>query len=474
MKTFKDYLDQTGEYGIAEQVKHPIVIGSGLPHAKLGEMVVFESGETGEIFSVDQNGFEVLVFDAAAVKVGGRIARTDSLLSIPVGEELAGQVIDPLGRAICSDARHQTLKERRVVDQKASGISSRTRITKNFETGVVVADMLIPLGRGQRELIIGDRKTGKTSFLLSAAKTQARQGVMIIYAAIGKKKSDIKKLQEFFREEKISDKVVLVASDSNDSPGLIHVTPYSAMTIAEYFRDLGRETLVILDDLSTHARFYREISLLAGRFPGRDSYPGDIFYVHSKLLERAGNFKMGGKEVSITCLPVAETVEGDLTGYIATNLMGMTDGHIFFDSNVYSRGVRPAINIFLSVSRVGRQTQSLLKREINRALTAFLAEYDRRQNYSHFGAELSPQVVAQLQRGERLYEFFRQHYSEEIPQEVQLVLFALIWQDKLQDRVDVARNKLLERYEKDKTLFQKALQAETLEQLIKNVSEIEL
>ncbi|MGI5826510.1 MAG: hypothetical protein ACOX50_03800 [Patescibacteria group bacterium] len=330
--------------------------------------------------------------------------------------------------------------------------------------------MLLPLGKGQRELVIGDRKTGKTSFFLSTAKNQVKEGSVVIYGAIGKKKSDIKRLQEFMAKEKLDKKMVIVASDADEAPSMIYLTPYTAMTIAEYFRDQGQDSLVILDDLSTHGRVYREIALLGRSFPGRDSYPRDIFYVHSKLLERAGNFKKGDKgQVSITCLPIAETVEGDLSGFIPTNLMGMTDGHIYFDSSIYAKGRRPAINIALSVTRVGRQTQSRLKRAINQTLTAFLADWERLQEYSHFGAELSEDIKNSVARGERLYDLLDQHYNLSVPEEVQLVLFALVWSDLVKDNVALVKDELLAEYKDIPEKFKKVIAVETLEELINNV-----
>jgi F-type H+-transporting ATPase subunit alpha len=326
-------------------------------------------------------------------------------------------------------------QELRDLDAKPVGIAGRQKITKHLVTGTALVDLLIPLGRGQRELIIGDRKTGKTSLILTTIKNQVSEGVVAIYAAIAKKKSDIKKLQEFFVQEKIADKVIIVATSSYDSPSLIYQTPYAAMSIAEYFKDQGVHTLLILDDLSTHAKFYRELSLLARRFPGRDSYPGDIFYVHSKLLERAGNFKHPKfGEVSITCLPVIEIVEGDFTGYVSTNVMGITDGHIYLDSNIYYQGMRPAVNIPLSVTRVGRQTLDKLTRDVNKTLTSFLAEYTKLQNLSHFGQELTDEVKRSLRRGELIERFLNQSYHVTVPLTIQLIIISMILQDFVQDK----------------------------------------
>lgn len=447
--TFNQYLQKTGEYGIVNQVSHPIVFVEGLPKVKTNEVILFESGQKGEVFTINRGKIEARVFSHEPVKVGTKATRTDQLLSIPVGKELLGQVINPLGEPLDPTIKFVPPKETRNLDAKPGGISTRYKITKQMVTGVALIDQLIPLGIGQRELIIGDRKTGKTSLLLTTIKEQTKEGVVAIYAAIAKKKSDIKKLQEFFVQEKINDKVILVATSSYDSPSMIYQTPYAAMAIAEHFKEQGQNTLLVFDDLSTHAKFYRELSLLAKRFPGRDSYPGDIFYIHSKLLERAGNFKHEKTgDVAISCLPVVEIVEGDLTSYVSTNIMGITDGHIYFDSNMYYKGMRPAVNIPLSVTRVGRQTLNKLNREINKELTAFLSDYDKLLNLSHFGQELTEDVKKKLARGDLVYEFFKQPYQLTIPAVVQIVIVSLIMQDVIitKKSMEDARSKLSNAY----------------------------
>lgn len=435
MDTYNRYLQQTNEYGVVIQVSHPIVFIEGLPHVKTHEVIVFENGEKAEVFAINRGKIEARVFAHKPLRVGTKVTRTDQLLSLPVGKELLGQAISPLGEPLDATVAFTPPKELRDLDAKPVGIAGRQKITTHLATGVSLVDLLVPLGRGQRELIIGDRKTGKTSLLMTTIKKQVGEGVIAIYAAIAKKKSDIKKLQEFFVQEKIMDKVIIVASSSYDSPSLIYQTPYAGMAIAEYFRDQGMHTLLILDDLSTHAKFYRELSLLARRFPGRDSYPGDIFYVHSKLLERAGNFKHPtAKEVSITCLPIVEIVEGDFTGYVSTNVMGITDGHIYLDSNMYYQGMRPAINIPLSVTRVGRQTLDQLSREVNKELTAFLSQYEKLQNLSHFGQELTEDVKQKLKIGELIYKFFNQPYQLTVPTTIQLIILSLIMQNTVESK----------------------------------------
>ncbi len=438
MDTFNELLKKTGEYGIVYQISHPIVFIEGLPTVKMHEVILFETGQKGEVFSINKGKVEARTFSHEPIRVGTKVTRTNQQLSIPVGKELLGHTINPLGEPIDPNVPFVPPKEMRDVDAKPVNIAGRQKITTPLATGISLIDLMIPLGRGQRELIIGDRKTGKTSILMTTIKKQAYEGVIAIYAAIAKKKSDIKRLQEFFTEEKIMGNMIIVATSSYDSPSLIYQTPYAAMAIAEYFRDQGIHTLLILDDLSTHAKFYREISLLAKRFPGRDSYPGDIFYTHSRLLERAGNFKhptVG--EVSITCLPVVEIVEGDFTGYISTNVMGITDGHIYLDSNIYYQGLRPAVNVPLSVTRVGRQTLDKLSREINKDLTSFLGTYAKLQNISHFGQELTADVKKQLRKGDLINKFFNQPYQLTVPRPVQLIVISLIFQNIIQTKEDL-------------------------------------
>ncbi len=428
MKTFSEKIKEAGEYGIVEQINYPIATVVGLPNVKLREIILFESGKSGEVFSIGRETVQVLIFSIDPASIGERVVSEKNYLTVPVGESLLGHIVDPLGVSLTTSPGFKKPEKTLPIESIPLGIDKRRRIRKAFSTGVALVDVMIPLGCGQKELIIGDRKSGKTSFLLSAIKTQANAGTIVVYAAIAKKKGDIKKIEQFIKDEKLERAVIVVATTSYDSPSLIYLTPFSAMAIAEYFRDKGQDVLVVLDDLSSHARFYREISLLARRFPGRDSYPGDIFYTHARLLERAGNFFHPEKgEASITVLPVAEVVEGDLTGYIPTNLMSITDGHIFFDSNVFFQGRRPAINMSLSVTRVGRQAQSDLLRSVNRELTAFFALYEKMQNLSHFGAELTDTVKKILATGETLYALFDQSYKVILPAEVQLILVSLAW-----------------------------------------------
>lgn len=446
---FNQQLQKVGEFGVVEQIQQSIALISGLPGAKLHELVVFETGQLGEVFLVDRNHSEILILSKEPVRIGTRLTRTDTPLSVPVGKELLGKIMDPLGRPFSEKGRFTPPVERRVIDSAPPLMASRATIKTPLVTGVTVVDMMLPLGRGQRELVIGDKKTGKTAFVMATIKSQVKLGTVCIYAAVGKKKTDIKQVQEFLQREGISEYVVIVATTSYDSPSLIYQAPYAAMTIAEYFCDQGNHVLLVLDDLSAHAKYYREISLLAKRFPGRDAYPGDIFYTHGRLMERAGNYKRTAGESSITCLPLVEIVEGDFTGYIATNLMGMTDGHLYFDSNVFYKGRRPALNIPLSVTRVGRQAQTPLMRNINRELTTFLAEYEKVQGLAQFGAELTGEARKKLDVGDAVYKVFEQPANVVIPLEVQLLMFGLAWLNYLDDntdRVASCRTNLIQSY----------------------------
>lgn len=431
-KEFNSLLQETEETGFVEIVSHPIVYISGLPGAKLNEVVLFDNGEIGWVLALLKDKVEVLVLSAHPTVLGTQAVRTNSLLEIPVGEEMLGRSLNALGRSLYkSETVHY--KEYRAVEAPSPGIDKREKITQPLETGVAVVDLAVPLGKGQRELVIGDRKTGKSEFLLQTMLTQARKGTICIYACIGKKRIDIKKTEDFISRNKIGNNCIVVASSSSDPLGLIYLTPYSAMTLAEYFRDQGRDVLLILDDLSSHARFYREVSLIGKRFPGRASYPGDIFFTHSRLLERAGNFKGAEQPVSITCLPVVETVEGDISGYIQTNIMSITDGHIYFDMEVFDSGRKPAVNYFLSVTRVGRQTQSKLRWGVNRELFSFFTLLEKTQAFVHFGAEINEGIKATLSMGNRITNFLSQSMGQVFSLNLQILLFSLIWIGAVKD-----------------------------------------
>jgi len=479
MKDFKFYLDSISEIGFVEKASNVIVYVSGLPKAKIDEIVIFETGETGIVMSFTSEVVEVLVFSKKPISHGTKAVRTNEFLKVPVGPELLGRIIDPLGNPLTAMDDYKKPAESRGINALAGGILSRKTITRQIETGIPAVDLVMPLGFGQKELVIGDRKTGKTNFLMQIILAQAKQKHICIYAAIGKKRLDIKIAEDFFKKHGILERIIIVATGSDSPIGLSYLVPFSAMTISEYFRDAGYDVLLALDDLTTHAKVYREVSLLGKKFPGRSSYPGDIFYTHARLLERAGNFITEKGEKAITCLPVAETTQGDLSGYIQTNIMAMTDGHLYFDSDLFAKGRRPAINPFLSVTRVGRQTQSTLKRSINREILSFLTIYEKMQNFSHFGAELTESSKITLTIGEKIIEFLNQGPSTTMPINLQILLFSMLWNSILQNKnigptgTDV--NKMIEKYTTNsnvnKTIDKVIANAETFNDMLKIIKE---
>jgi len=424
---YSSYLEKSGEIGFVREVFPPIIMVDGLPNVAINELVCFEDESLGVVTSLSDKGAEIMFLGEDMIAPGKKVTRTQEFLGIPVGDDFLGKSVDPLGVPLYDNVLIKDVKEHRPLESPASGISTRVKITEPLETGVTSVDLMVPLGKGQRELIIGDRKIGKTAFLYQTMITQVKKGAIVIYASIGKQKTSIKQLEEFINRSGIKDNIVIIASSASDPLGYIYLTPYSAITMAEYFRDMGRDVVVIFDDLTTHARYYREMSLIAKKFPGREAYPGDIFYAHARLLERGGLFKIGDKNVSITCLPVAETIEGDISGYIQTNLMSITDGHIFFDSDLFKQGHKPPINHFFSVTRVGRQTQSRLRWGVNRELVSFFTLFNTTQNFVHFGAELNEGIKATLQMGEKLSSFFNQSVEEIIPLKVQILFYCLVW-----------------------------------------------
>ena len=425
---FTQYLAQTGEVGFIERVQHPIAHVSGIPGAGVWEVIYCENGCMGVVMSLAGDLAEVLLFSNEMIVVGTKVCRTGTPLEISLGDALLGTVIDPLGFSLKDGVVTPGLTEKRGIDIAPPGIDVRERVREPLETGLSMVDFLIPLGKGQRELVIGDRNIGKTTFVLQSMLSQAKKGAVCIYAGIGKKKHSIKEVEMFLWGHGISRNSVIVGASSSDPIGHIFIAPYTAMTIAEYFCSKGRDVLLILDDLTNHAKYYREMSLIAKKFPGRDSHPGDVFYSHARLLERAGNYKLpDGKTAAITCLPVCETIGGDISGYIQTNLMSITDGHIFFDQDLYKAGKRPAINYFLSVTRVGRQTQSKVRWGINRELSSFMVLHSKTERFIHFGAEINEGIKSTLEMGNNINFFFDQALEEILSINVQIVLFTLIW-----------------------------------------------
>lgn len=416
------------EYGVVATVNHPLAQVRGLPSIQPGELVIFSNEIIGRVLSFNNECAEVMVFSDKPIQVGTQVEHYQPEATIPVGEELLGQVISPLGTPLLGKLGKLATQP---LERPMPTLFQRRRITFPLKTGVSIVDLMLPLGKGQRELIAGDRKTGKTNFALKTMRNQAKEGSIIVYAAIAKKTDEIKRMYQFCEQSGITQQVVIVASFPQEAASVISMTPNTAMSIAEYFRDQGRDVVVIFDDLTNHAKYYRELALLGRRFPGRDSYPGDIFYEHARLLERGGSFinpKDPEKTVSITCLPLAETSDSNLTDYIISNLISITDGHLLFDTSLFQQGRRPAIHTALSVTRVGKQTQTPLQRDMTRKLSTFLNKFEKAKNLTHFAAEISPESQRLLQVGKILLSYFDETGELSVPSSVQLIMISMIWQ----------------------------------------------
>ncbi len=453
MSDFETYLEKTKEIGYVTAFSHSVAYVSGLPSLKSEEMVITDTGKKGVVHGLKEKLAEILMIDIKELRVGEAVVRTGKSFEILVGQELLGRIINPLSQPTDGLGPIRGEKEYQPIKKEAPSLIERARVNTPLESGVTIVDLLVPIGYGQRELIIGDGKTGKTAFLLQTIVSQAKKGVVCVYVGIGKKDTAIKWVEEYLKRQKVFDQTIIIHTTPDDSPALTYLAPYSGMSIAEYFRDKGKKVVIVLDDLTIHAKIYREISLLLKRAPGRDSYPGEIFHIQAALLERAGNIKSKeGKEVSITALPVAETLENDLSGYIQTNLMAMTDGHIFFDINDFRKGKRPAINAFLSVSRVGNQTKAPIERELSGWIRKKLVEYKRLLEITQFGAELPAETQKTIEFGKRLEFLFNQESEIIIPRKLQLLLIGLLlsdfWGDKSLREMKIEIDKLLEDYKK--------------------------
>jgi len=437
MNDFRHYLDKVDEVGEVTQVIGPIAKVTGLPKIKSEEVVMFEGGTLGQVFGVHADYADIILLSKDQTTIDERVARLDTKFALDTSKIKMGTTIS------ATEALSFGSGKLIPIYKKPPGLGERARIDSPAPTGVGIVDIAVPLGKGQRELVLGDRKIGKTLFLLQALKTQAKAGTICIYACVGKRNEEIGKISEYIKKKELQDRCIVVASGVSSAQGLVFLTPYVAITLAEYFADQGKDVLVIMDDLTTHAKAYREISLSARRFPGRSSYPGDIFYVHARLLERAGNFKKG----SITALPVAETTMGSISGYIQTNLMSMTDGHIYFDTEMFNQGRRPAINPLLSVTRVGLQAQKPLFKDISRVVSSFLARYEKVKEYMHFGSEVTQEVLETLSLGDKVVALFDQQFALAIgsksltsSQTINAILIAGLWAGFWKE-VDIAEMK---------------------------------
>ena len=380
----------------------------GLQQAMAGELIEFEDGTEGIALNLeDDNVGAVLMGEGYGIQEGSTVKATGKIASVPVGEALLGRVVNSLGRAIDGKGEIPT-SETRLIESMPPGIIQRKSVHEPMQTGITAIDAMIPVGRGQRELIIGDRQTGKTAIAIDTILNQSDQDMICVYVAVGQKAASVANVVEVLRERGALDYTVIVAANASEPAALQYLAPYTGATIAEYFMYKGKATLVIYDDLSKQAAAYRQMSLLLRRPPGREAYPGDVFYCHSRLLERAAKLSDAMGKGSMTALPIIETQAGDVSAYIPTNVISITDGQIFLSSDLFNSGLRPAINVGISVSRVGGAAQTKAIKKIAGTLKLELAQFDELAAFSQFASDLDASTQQQLERGKRLRELLKQ------------------------------------------------------------------
>lgn len=399
--------------GVVIRVGDGVAWVHGLNNAGYSEVLEIETdGDTVEAFALNLMEDEigaVILGGENKVKAGASVRRKGSVLDVPVGEELLGRVVDPLGRPLDDGPAIKT-KKRGLIERPAIGVMGRKSVHEPLMTGIMSIDAMFPIGRGQRELIIGDRQTGKTAIAIDTMINQARQktGVVNVYVAIGQKLSKIARLVDRLKEEGVMDQTIIVATSPSDAASLLYLAPYAGTAMGEYFRDNGGHALMIYDDLTKHAVAYRQMSLLLRRPPGREAYPGDVFYLHSRLLERSAKLsdKLGAG--SLTALPIIETQAGDISAYIPTNVISITDGQIFLETDLFYQGIRPAISAGLSVSRVGGAAQTKAVKSVGGNLKLGLSQFRELASFAQFGSDLDDATKAQIDRGQRLTELLKQ------------------------------------------------------------------
>jgi F-type H+-transporting ATPase subunit alpha len=410
------------ETGKVVQYADGIASVYGLNNVMSGEMVEFEDGERGMVLNLEETSVGIVVLGKGTnIQEGSSVKRLGRLLKVPVGEALVGRVVNALGEPI--DGKGEiNATEHKFVEEKAPGIMARKSVHEPLQTGIKAIDALVPIGRGQRELIIGDRQTGKTTVALDAIINQKGQDVTCIYVAIGQKQSSVAQVVKRLEETGAMEYTIVVNAAASDSSALQFLAPYTGVTMGEYFRDNGKHALIVYDDLSKHAVAYREMSLILRRPPGREAYPGDVFYLHSRLLERAAKLSDALGAGSMTALPIIETQAGDVAAYVPTNVISITDGQIFLETDLFNSGIRPAINVGLSVSRVGGAAQIKATKQVAGTLRLDLAQYRELQAFAQFASDLDETSRNQLERGQRMVEVLKQGPYAPVAIEKQVVI----------------------------------------------------
>lgn len=421
IKGFEGEID-VSETGVVLSVGDGIARIYGLEKAMVSELVEFPNGVMGLVLNLEEDSVGVAILgEDKEIKEGDVVKRTGKIIQVPVGEGLLGRVVNPLGEPMDGKGPIEA-KEYRPIERKAPGVVERQPVKEPLRTGIKAIDSMIPIGRGQRELILGDRQTGKTAIVVDTILSQKGEGVYCVYVAIGQRQATIAQVVDKLRQYGAMDYTIVVAASASEPASLQYIAPYAGCTMGEYFRDNGMHALVIYDDLSKHAVAYRQLSLLLRRPPGREAYPGDVFYLHSRLLERAAKLsdeKGGG---SLTALPIIETQAGDISAYIPTNVISITDGQIYLETDLFYAGFRPAINVGLSVSRVGGNAQIRAMRQVAGTLRLELAQYRELAAFAKFASELDKATQAQLIRGERLMEVLKQEQYQPLPFSKQIMI----------------------------------------------------
>ena len=432
---FKFEID-ISETGKVVQVGDGIARVYGMDNIMAGEMIEFPGGVVGMALNLEEDNVGCILFgETHKIKEGDIAKRTKEILQVPTGEALLGRVVNALGQPIDGKGEIK-FAENKPLERKALGIIQRQPVKEPLQTGLKSIDSMIPIGRGQRELIIGDRQTGKTAIAIDTIINQKDTDVICIYVAIGQKKSSVAKIVKSLDAHGAMDYTIIVSATASESASLQYLSPYSGCTMGEYFRDKGKHALIIYDDLSKHAVSYRELSLLLRRPPGREAYPGDVFYLHSRLLERASKLseELGGG--SLTALPIIETQADDITAYIPTNVISITDGQIYLGSRLFYSGIRPAINAGLSVSRVGGNAQMKAMKNVVGQLRIDLAQYTELEAFAKFGSDLDKATQAQLRRGERLIEILKQGQYSPLPVAKQIFIIFMA-NEGLVDKIEL-------------------------------------
>ncbi|MCX5818530.1 MAG: alternate F1F0 ATPase, F1 subunit alpha [Deltaproteobacteria bacterium] len=397
------------EVGVVKYVGYGIVRVGGLPNIKAEELVLFPHNLQGLVFNIDPDEIGVILLGPGeGLRAGTEVRRTGRVLDTTVGYDLIGKIVDAIGRPLDNQGDISTVK-RFPVEREAPAVMARDPVTVPLQTGIKVIDALIPIGRGQRELIVGDRQTGKTAIAVDAIINQADKDVICIYCAIGKKASDVAKVIADFKEHGAMKYTIVVVATGEDPPGMQFIAPYAATTMGEYFMSEGRDVLVVYDDLTYHARAYRELSLLLRRPPGREAFPGDIFYIHSRLLERSTHLRKKHGGGSLTALPIVETEAQDISSYIPTNLISITDGQIYLSPKLFQKGILPAVDVGKSVSRVGGKAQLPAYRAVAGDLRIAYSQFEELEAFSRFGTRLDDATRRVLERGWRVREILKQH-----------------------------------------------------------------